>query len=262
MPAIRSDLLAQLCGVDAGYGHRAAVEAVDLTVARGAFIGVVGPSGSGKTTLLRLLLGTLRPSRGHVLRAPGMAIGYAPQVETIEWNFPVTVAECVSMARRQRRPWPWPSRAERAEVREVLQRLRIDDTASRRIRELSGGQQQRMFLARALMRDPDLLLLDEPTSGLDVATRHDILHLLAELNSEGTSIVLTTHDLNGIATHLPHVVCLNKTVVATGPPVTVLRPDVLEQTFGAKLDVLEHYGMTVVVDRGAMDPAVRSEADR
>ncbi|MEU5261116.1 ATP-binding cassette domain-containing protein [Amycolatopsis sp. NPDC021455] len=242
-------VLAELRRVDAGYGGKIALRAVDLTVRPGTFTGVVGPSGSGKTTLLRLLLGTVTPARGRLERARDLSVGYVPQLETINWDFPITVRECVLMARRQSRPWPWPSRAERHDVEEVLDRLAIGETAGRRIRELSGGQQQRMFLARALLRRPRLLLLDEPTSGLDVATRHDILHLLGRLNAEGMAILLTTHDLNGIVTHLPHVVCLRERVVAAGAPVEVIRPDVLERTFGARMEVLEHSGLLVVVDR-------------
>ncbi len=78
----------------------------------------------------------------------------------------------------------------------------------RHIRSLSGGQQQRVFLARAMVGGPDLLLLDEPTSGVDIKTRDDILHLLADLNREGMTIVLTTHELNSVAAHLPWVVCV------------------------------------------------------
>jgi ABC-type Mn2+/Zn2+ transport system ATPase subunit len=96
---------------------------------------------------------------------------------------------------------------------------------------------------------PDLLLLDEPTSGIDVRTRHDVLHLLEHLNDEGLAIVLTTHDLNGIASHLPRVVCLNNEIVADGDPQVVLTSDVLERTYGAPMDVLEHGGMRVVIDR-------------
>lgn len=130
----------------------------------------------------------------------------------------------------------------------MLERLGIGDLAGRHIRELSGGQQQRMFLARALMRQPQALLLDEPTSGVDVNTRHDVLHLLGDLNDEGMAIVLTTHDLNGMAAHLPHLICINGHVVAVGTPEQVITPAVLEETFGAQLEVLQHLGMPVVVD--------------
>jgi ABC-type Mn2+/Zn2+ transport system ATPase subunit len=123
-----------------------------------------------------------------------------PQLETVNWNFPVTVGECVLMA-RTRRIQPWASRAERSQIAQVLDRPGIGHLVDRHIRDLSG-RQQRMFIARALIRPPELLLMDEPTSGVDVASRHDMLHLLADLNAEGVAILITTHDLNGVASHL------------------------------------------------------------
>ncbi len=231
-----------------GYGGAPVLKDVDHVVEQAAFTGIVGPSGSGKTSLLRLLLGTETPQHGRVVRAPGVAVSYVPQLETVNWNFPVTVAECVLMARPTRRLLPWPTQQEKTEVAEVLDRLGIADLARRHIRELSGGQQQRMFIARALLRRPQLLLMDEPTSGVDVATRHEVLHLLDELNRDGLAILLTTHDLNGMAAHLPHLVALNTRVIASGPPGEVIVPDVLERTFGARMEVLQHLGMPVVVD--------------
>lgn len=240
--------LIRLSDVTAGYDATPVLHDVNLAIAPAEFTGIVGPSGAGKTTLLRLLLGTLKPARGSIERAPGLGLAYVPQLETVDWNFPVTVFECVLMGRTSHRRWPWPSAAERRAVADVLERLGIADLSKRHIRELSGGQQQRMFLARALLREPSLLLLDEPTSGVDINTRHDVLHLLGDLNRDGMAIVLTTHDLNGMAAHLPHLVCVNGHVVAEGSPEQVITPAVLEETFGAQLDVLQHLGMPVVVD--------------
>ncbi|MAY95156.1 MAG: metal ABC transporter ATP-binding protein [Nocardioides sp.] len=240
--------LVRLDSVELSYDGAPVLAGVDLTLRGGDFVGVVGPSGAGKTTLLRLALGTLRPTAGRVERARGLRVGYVPQLETVSWSFPVTVAECVLMVRSDR--WlPWATRAERRAVTEVLDRLGIAHLADRHIRELSGGQQQRMFLARALLRDPQLLLLDEPTSGIDVATRHEMLHLLGHLHNDGMTILLTTHDLNGVAAHVPDLVAMNGTVLRRGAPADVMTPTVLEQTFGAPMDVLEHLGMPVVLDR-------------
>jgi ABC-type Mn2+/Zn2+ transport system ATPase subunit len=241
--------LIRLDKVTCRYGHDPVLVNIDLTVDRGDFIGVVGPSGSGKSTLLKTIAGSIAPVAGVVRRDKSVTIGYVPQVETVNWYFPITVREAVLMARSQGRAMPWASRAERTEADDVLERLGLGGLGERHIRELSGGQQQRVFVARAMLRRPQLLLLDEPTSGVDVRTRHDVMHLIHDLHHEGLAIVLTTHDLNGIASHLPSLVCLNREVIAVGTPREVIRPDVLERTYGAPLEVLTHGGMPVVVEQ-------------
>jgi ABC-type Mn2+/Zn2+ transport system ATPase subunit len=255
-----AETLVHLRGVTCAYAGAPVLADVDLALASGDFVGAVGPSGSGKTTLLRAVMGTVQPVAGEVWRRPGVRVGYVPQVETVNWSFPVTVAETVLMARTTGRRLPWPSREERREVAGLLDRLGIGGLGERHIRELSGGQQQRVFLARALLSQPQLLLLDEPTSGVDVRTRHEILHLLADLNADGLAVLLTTHDLNGMAAHLPELICLNTWITGRGTPGEVLTPDVLERTYGAPMDVLSHGGMPVVVDRYADVVRLRREA--
>ena len=109
VPAPQPDL-ARLQHVTCTYGGAPSLVDVDLGIAADAFVGVVGPSGAGKTTLLRVLLGTVRPVAGTVARRPGLRVGYVPQVDTVNWSFPVTVAECVLMARTRGRRLPWRSR--------------------------------------------------------------------------------------------------------------------------------------------------------
>jgi zinc/manganese transport system ATP-binding protein len=203
------------------------------------------------------MAGAVRPVAGRIARPRSTAIGYVPQVETVNWFFPVTVREAVLMARIGGRRLPWSSKDDVRQADRVLERLGLGELSNRHIRELSGGQQQRVFVARALLRRPDLLLLDEPTSGVDVRTRHDVMHLIHELHHEGIAIVLTTHDLNGIASHLPQVVCLNREVIAVGRPRQVITSDVLERTYGAEMEVLVHGGMPVVVDPYVGDPEDR-----
>ncbi|MGZ4152767.1 MAG: GTPase Era, partial [Actinomycetota bacterium] len=210
-------------------------------------------SGEGVDTLLRLMEGALRPSAGSVLRGHegrgNLRLGVVPQLEAIDWNFPITVEEVVLLGTTGNgRRLPWASRAMRALAHETLDQLGIGALAGRHIRNLSGGQQQRAFIARALVRKPDLLILDEPTSGVDVRTRHDILHLLHELNHEGIAIVMTTHDLNAVAAHLPSLVCVNGRVVAQGTPDQVLTPSVLRALYGAEMVVIRRDGMLLVGD--------------
>ena len=165
-----------------------------------------------------------------------------------DWNFPVTVAECVLMARTRGRVLPWRSRAEQAEVDAGADAARHRGPRRpphpRAVRRPAAAGVHRPGAARR----PELLLMDEPTSGVDVRTRHEVLHLLDDLHDHGLAIVLTTHDLNGIATHLPHLVCLNTEIIGEGTPREVLTADILERTYGARMEILEHAGMPVVLD--------------
>jgi zinc/manganese transport system ATP-binding protein len=234
------------------YDNALVLQDVNFEIRTGEFVGIVGPSGSGKTTLLRAILRTMKPVHGTITHRDGLRFAYVPQVETVDWNFPVTVMEVITMTRSQHKWWPRTSAKEKQEAQEVLGQLGLAGLGHRHIRELSGGQQQRVFVARALFHRPELLVLDEPTSGVDVGTRHEVLHLLSDLHDSGVSIVLTTHDLNGLAAHLPRIVCLNKTVIADGSPSDIITPKVLEQTYGAPMEVLIHGGMPVVVDSSAV----------
>src|SRR4051794_26040051 len=136
MSAAARQPLIELAGVSCRYAADDVIVDVDLAVGQGEFVGVVGPSGSGKTTLLRAIAGTMGADRGTVTRRKGLRVAYVPQVETINWSFPVTVDQCVMMARVTGRRLPWPSSAERAKVGEMLARLDIEHLRDRHIREL------------------------------------------------------------------------------------------------------------------------------
>jgi zinc/manganese transport system ATP-binding protein/zinc transport system ATP-binding protein len=252
-------VLVQIDRLTCGYDGSPVLQDVSLTLREGQFVGIVGPSGSGKTTLLRAMLGAVERYAGQVRldgvpvdrRAAGrVKIGYVPQLEMVDWNFPVTVDQVVLMGlAADHRYLPTVGRHERHQVMHLLDRLGIAQLARRHIRDLSGGQQQRVFLARALVSNPRLLILDEPTAGADIKTRHEVLHLLGGLNREGMTIVLSTHDLNSVAAHLPRVVCLNGQIVAEGHPDRVFTPEILGRTYGAEMVVLREGNLILVADK-------------
>ncbi len=246
--------LIELNHIDFGYGAELALEDICLHLHMGQFAALVGPSGAGKTTLIKLILGLLRPTRGEFcvdgkLYSPDrhLRIGYVPQLETVDWNFPITVEQLVLLGRIQNTSiWPWPRAAEKERLGLLLEQLGIGNLSRRHIRDLSGGQQQRVFLARALIAEPDLLVLDEPTSGVDIRSAESILRLLADLNQQGMTILITTHDLNAAAAHLPWVVCLNRRIIAQGPPEEIFTEEVLNLTYRGDMVVIHHDGMLFV----------------
>ncbi len=241
-----------------GYQTQPVFTRVNLTLYPGQLSGLVGPSGSGKSTLIKAILGLVHLwageiwFRGQRLKpgVPPPKVGYVPQVETVDWTFPVTAEEVVMMGRYQRQKiWPWPSRRDRAKAHELLSRVGVEHVARQPIGELSGGQQQRVFLARALVGEPEIVLLDEPTSSSDLHVQHELLHLLADLNQQGLTILLSTHDLNSVATHLPWVVCFNQGLIAQGQPMDVFTPAILERTFGGEM-VVFHQEDRILISSG------------
>ncbi len=240
-----------------GYAAAPVLERVSLHLHAGQFAALVGPSGAGKTSLLKLALGSLRPGHGTIVvngqgvdGSPARGVAYVPQVETVDWNFPVTVEQVVLMGRvRTSSIWPWPSREDKRMAHAVLERLEIAHLAGRHIRNLSGGQQQRVFLARALISQPQLLVLDEPTSGVDIRAAENVLHLLADLNRAGITILMTTHDLNAAAAHVPWAICLNRTVIAEGPPEVVFTEEILNRTYHGDMVVVRQDGLLLIHQR-------------
>ena len=249
--------LVELVQVSSSYGSTVALQDVSLKIRSGQFMAIVGPNGGGKTTLLRIILGMVQPDSGTVRlrgeplsRSSPQRIGYVPQLETIDWNFPITVEEVITMGFFVKNRWLGGlGAAAKHKLDNILERLNLSGLGKRHIRELSGGQQQAVFIGRALVGDPELILLDEPASGLDIRSRDDVIHFLHEINHQGVAIVLTSHDLNWVAAHLPWAVCLNHRVIAEGRPNEVFNPQVLKETYSGELVVIHQDGMVMIGER-------------
>ncbi|MBI4527265.1 MAG: metal ABC transporter ATP-binding protein [Deltaproteobacteria bacterium] len=249
--------LVELVRVSSGYGALPAIEDVDLKIWPGQFLAIVGPNGGGKTTLLRTILGMVPRISGQLLfrgqplkSSTFEKVGYVPQLETIDWNFPITVEEVIQMGLFRKNHWLRSHRKEdREKVKDVMERLNLIGLERRHIRELSGGQHQGVFLGRALLVDPELILLDEPTAGLDIRSRDDVIHFLHEINHQGVAIIITAHDLNWVAAHLPWVVCLNRRIIAEGRPQEIFTAPVLKETYRGDLVVFLHEGMIMIGER-------------
>jgi ABC-type Mn2+/Zn2+ transport system ATPase subunit len=205
-------------------GGRRILEDVSFHIPRGEFLCIAGPNGAGKSTLLKAILGRVPLARGRIDvlgRPPGQArgeVGYVPQRKTFDAGFPATPTELI--AANLRGKWPiFLRRAERERARAALRRVGGERLADKPLASLSGGETQRVFLARALVTDPALVILDEPTAGVDVAGRAEFLELLAEISrSDELAAILVTHNLAAIARTAERVLYLDHRVVAWGLP--------------------------------------------
>ena len=187
----------------------------NLTVYEGDFIGIIGPNGGGKTTLLRVILGLVKPSKGEVKvlgTTPEKArshIGYVPQMMEVERDFPISVWDTVLMGRLVHKGlFRGHNKKDYKQVERVLEIVEISGMRNRKTGTLSGGERQRVMIARALVSEPKLLLLDEPTASIDPKLKTDIYDLLNNLKNQ-MAIILVTHDIGVISSHVDKVACLN-----------------------------------------------------
>lgn len=238
--------------VSVGYPGHSVFSDLSINISGGVFTGIIGGNGSGKSTFLKTIAGLLQPSSGDVMiggQTPTEArsfLGYMPQASNVDWRFPLTVRELVAMGRYQ---FSWRrrlgrlirTRDDRIAVDRALAMMDVQDLQHRQIQELSGGQRKRALIARALARQPRILLLDEPSAALDSVSDDQLFDVLCDITELGTSVIMTTHDLSTVVEHFSEVICINANeggVIAHGDPTTVLTEDVLRRTFGRELAIL------------------------
>lgn len=237
-------LALQVRDLSAGYPGVLALDGVDLAVRPGSLCALLGANGSGKSTLFASLLGLRRPFAGTVSifgSSPSRArrsnlVSYLPQLDAVDHSFPVTVGQLVMMGRH---PHQGITRRVRAEDRDVvesaLDQVDLLPLRHRTVGELSGGQRRRAMLARSIAQQAPLMLLDEPFAGVDRASEELIVSVLHRLRDDGTSLLVSTHRLDGVEAMADEVVLLHRRVLAAGSPATVLTKEQLARAFGAVL---------------------------
>ncbi len=199
-------------GLSVRFGDRTVLSGIDLAVQPGEIVTLIGPNGAGKSTLVRAMLGLVKPAAGRVERRPDLTIGYLPQKLPIDPTLPMTV-------RRFLRLW---GRATDARLAELLEEVGVPEVIDRPVHGLSGGETQRVLIARALMREPDLLVLDEPNQGVDVGGQVAMFQLIDGLRRRhGCGVLLISHDLHLVMAQTDRVVCLNGHVCCEGHPEAV-----------------------------------------
>ena len=211
-------------GIHVALGGREVLADVEGAVADGEIVTLIGPNGAGKTTAVRVILGLQEADRGRVYRRPGISIGYMPQRLSLDPALPMTVGRFLALTdsgsgRRKR----------------ALDEAGVGGALDTPLSDVSGGELRRVLLARALLRDPDLLVLDEPAQGVDVGGQADLYRLIGRLReTRGCGVLLVSHDLTMVMAETDHVICLNRHVCCAGRPETVARDPSYAALFGER----------------------------
>jgi len=199
-------------GLSVALGGQSILSGVDIAVNQGEIVILIGPNGSGKTTLVRTLLGLVEADKGSVSRKDGLVIGYVPQHLQVDPTLPLTVERFLTLG----------TRASDGDLQSALSEVGVTQVLDRPVQSLSGGQMRRVLLARALLRDPDLLVLDEPTAGVDVAGQAALYDLVKMIRDRrGCGVLLISHNLHLVMAAADRVVCLNHHVCCEGQPASV-----------------------------------------
>jgi ABC-type Mn2+/Zn2+ transport system ATPase subunit len=243
--------LVELRQVVVGHHHEALLPAIDLTIAPGAFLGVVGPNGSGKTTIVRTMLGLLRPLAGTIAfpakRRP--RFGYVPQRASVDLTFPLTAFEVALMGRYGLiGPGRQPKAHDHERTRTALADVGCGDLAGRAFHALSGGQRQRVLVARALASEPEILVLDEPTTGLDLPSERAMLDLVASFTQRQIAVVMVSHQLGLVSDYANELAVVPGPGqrVEIGPRAEILTSERLTRIYGVPIAVRSVDGHAVI----------------
>lgn len=202
----------ELKHITAGYDTGTVLHDVNLQINEKDFIGIIGPNGGGKTTLLKVILGLLKPYEGEVIyhQPKQNLFGYLPQNNRFDQHFPIHVTEVVLSGLLSEKGLTGRyTRQDRHKAKDLLEKYGMADYFKTPIGELSGGQMQRVFLCRAIISSPRLLILDEPTTYVDSNFEKEFYNILLELN-QNMSIIMVSHDLGTICSYVKTIACVNR----------------------------------------------------
>ena len=218
-----SDELLSLGNVSLRLNATDVLEGVNLSVRRGEIVTLIGPNGAGKTSLVRIVLGLLKASGGKVWRQPRLRIGYMPQKLPVDPTLPLSVLRFLRLV---------PG-VDRARALAALGEVGAEHVIDSPLQKISGGEMQRVLLARALLREPELLVLDEPVQGVDVAGQAELYRLIGVLRDRyGCGVLMVSHDLHLVMSATDQVVCLNRHVCCSGHPEQVSSDPAFVELFG------------------------------
>lgn len=207
------------------HGQQQVLQGVSLTVNRGEILTVIGPNGAGKTTLVRALLGLIAPQHGEITRAPSLRIGYMPQKLFLDTPLPLSVAQYLQLTHARMQP-----------IEKVATESGITALLKKPVATISGGELQRVSLARALLRDPDLLVLDEPVQGVDLTGQGEFYQLIENLRDRyDCGVLMVSHDLHVVMARTDTVICLNQHVCCHGHPEAVGQHPAFQALFGDRV---------------------------
>jgi zinc transport system ATP-binding protein len=219
-------------GVSLALDGRPVLERVDLAVHGGEIVTLIGPNGAGKTSLVRVLLGLVAPDGGRILRRPDLKVGYVPQRVDRDPVLPLDADRFLALA----------GRSTRERRRAALEEVGAAQVARQPFHGLSGGELQRVLLARALLRDPDLLVLDEPVRGVDVGGQIALYDLVDRIRkTRHCGVLMVSHDLHLVMAATDQVICLNTHICCAGHPETVTRHPEYRALFGSAAERLAVY---------------------
>ena len=224
------------------YGNHFALEKANMEICENDFIGVIGPNGGGKTTLLKAILGLIEPTQGAIsfsekLKNKGRDIGYLPQVNKFDHRFPITVLEVILSGLAGQQTWLKPYSAKgKAKALDIVEELKLTSIMNHPIGELSGGQMQRVFLGRALVSDPKLLILDEPDTYVDNQFESELYEKLKEVNNR-MAIILVSHDVGTISAYVKSIACVNRELHYH--PSNIITPDQLA-SYNCPIQIITH----------------------